>query len=343
MEKNLSEHLSPYFSFGVAMEPHYLEELGPIVSSTFNRLTAENAMKCAKIHPAEDHYNFAPADQLADFARKHDMTVTGHALVWYRETPGWLVTGSKAEVLEKLKSHIDTVVARYADVTDNWDVVNEAISDSSNKTYRDGDEGSKLYAVLGEDLLIEAFRFAQAAVEKSGKDIDLYYNDYNMAKPEKLEKALTMAKKLKAAGVRIDGIGAQAHWTMTWPTTGELQAMIDKIVAAGFKVKISELDISVYPNDDWENEKWEAEKEFSAELAQAQAVRYKELFDVFAKNSEHVTSVTVWGLSDDRTWLDHFPAAGRNNHPLLFDDSDAPKPAYFALFDVGVAPKVEEE
>ncbi len=337
MEKNLSEHLAPYFSFGVAMEPHYLNELGPIISSTFNRLTAENAMKCARIHPSEDTYNYAPADELADFARKHEMKMTGHALVWYRETPDWLVKGDKKAVLAKLESHIDTVVARYADVTDNWDVVNEAISDTPDKMYRDGAEGSKLFAVLGEDLITEAFRYADEAATKSGKDIALYYNDYNMAKPDKLDKVLKMAKKLRAAGIRIDGIGAQAHWTMNWPPIPQVQAMIDKITAAGFKVKISELDVSLYTNDDWDNEKWQAEMEFTPELAQAQAARYKALFDLFAKNAEHITSVSVWGLSDDRTWLDDMPSKGRNNHPLLFDDADAPKPAYFALFEVGAA------
>ena len=335
MQQNLSEHLAPYFSFGVAMEPHYLDEFGPILSSTFNRLTAENAMKCARIHPQEDTYNYAPADQLADFARKHQMAMTGHALVWYRETPDWLVQGDKAQVLAKLQSHVDAVVLRYADVTDNWDVINEAVSDSADKIYRDGDEQSKLYPILGEDLFTETFRFAEAAMKKSGKNIDLYYNDYNLAKPEKLEKALKLAKKVKDAGVRIDGIGEQAHWSMTWPTTSELQQMIDKIVAAGLKVKISELDISIYPNDDWENKKWEPQREFTPQLAQAQAARYKELFDVFVKNAEHITSVTVWGLTDDRTWLDDFPAKSRNNHPLLFNDNAEPKPAYFALFEVG--------
>src|SRR5690606_18356207 len=186
--------------------------------------------------------------------------------------------------------------------------------------------------------ITETFRYAEAAVKKSGKDIELYYNDYNMVQPDKLEKALKMAKKLQAAGIRIDGIGAQAHWNMTHPTVAGVQKLIDDIVAAGLKVKISELDISIYDKDDWANEKWQPVVEFTPELAKAQAARYKELFDVFAKNAEHITSVTVWGLSDDRTWLDDFPAKGRDNHPLLFDDNDDPKPAYFALFDVNTAP-----
>src|SRR5690606_28995619 len=147
------------------------------------------------------------------------------------------------------------------------------------------------------------------------------------------DKALKMAKGLKDAGIRIDGIGAQAHWNMTSPTADQLQTMIDKIVAAGLKVKIRELDVSVYSNDDWGNEVWEKERPFDDALAQAQAARYKELFEIFVKNAQHITSVTIWGMSDNKTWLDSFPTK-RNNYPLLFDDNDKPKPAYFALFEV---------
>ncbi|HXS17732.1 MAG TPA: endo-1,4-beta-xylanase, partial [Polyangiaceae bacterium] len=179
-----------------------------------------------------------------------------------------------------------------------------------------------------------AFKYAAAAVKASGKTIDLYYNDYNLAKADKREKTLKMAKELRAKGVRIDGIGEQAHWNMTWPSPAEIQTMIDDFVKAGFKVKISELDISVYPQDDWDKKVWEAERPFDDALAQAQATRYKEIFEVFVKNAEHITSVTLWGLTDDRTWLDFMPVQGRNNYPLLFNDLDQPKPAYFALFDV---------
>ena len=335
MEKNLSEHLAPYFSLGVAMEPHYLGQLGVIIESTFNRLTAENAMKCARIHPSEDSYSWSPADQLANFARERQMKMTGHTLVWHRETPSWMLEGGADAVAEKLRQHISTVVARYADVTDNWDVVNEAVSDSDGKLYRDGAEGSRLFAVLGEKLVPLAFSAAQAAVEASGQDIELYYNDYNMAQTKKRSKVIKLARQLRDEGIRIDGVGAQAHWTLTWPSLGEVQTMIDDIVEAGFQVKISELDISVYAGDDWARRLWEAEKPYTDQLAQAQAARYKSLFEVFAKNAQHISSVTLWGLSDDRTWLDDMPVPGRNNYPLLFDDDDQAKAAYFELFQVG--------
>jgi endo-1,4-beta-xylanase len=191
-----------------------------------------------------------------------------------------------------------------------------------------------MFAAMKEQYIADAFKYAAAAVQASGKSIDLYYNDYNLAKADKRAKTLKMAKALRAQGVRIDGIGEQGHWSMTWPSPAEIQTMIDDFVQAGFKVKISELDISVYPKDDWDNKVWEPERPFDEALALAQATRYKEIFEVFVKNAEHITSVTFWGLTDDRTWLDFMPVQGRNNYPLLFNDLDQPKPAYFALFDV---------
>jgi endo-1,4-beta-xylanase len=157
-----------------------------------------------------------------------------------------------------------------------------------------------------------------------------------MAEPIKRKKAIDLALGLRKQGLRIDGIGAQAHWTLNYPSLPEIQQMISDIVEAGLLVKISELDVSVYTEDDWNSHTWQAERPFDEALAQAQAARYREIFEVFSKNAEHITSVTIWGVSDDRTWLDSFPAGNRDNYPLLFDEVDRPKPAYFALFDVTV-------
>jgi endo-1,4-beta-xylanase len=330
----LAAHYVSKFPIGVALEPTYLDELGALVAKNFNHLTAENVMKCERIQPKEGEYDFSPADQLAEFARAHSMRMTGHALVWYRETPDWLVTGAAPDVSSKLRQHILTVVARYADVTDNWDVVNEAISDTAGKQYRDGAEGSKLFPVLGPGFITQAFQNAEEAAKLSGKAIDLYYNDYNLDQPEKRAKVLQMVAELRAQGVRIDGIGEQAHWNLNWPPVSHIQAMIDAFVSAGLKVKFSELDISIYTNEDWDRKVWEPEKPFTQALAERQAARFKELFGLFLRNAAHISSVTLWGVSDDRTWLDTWPAPGRNNHPLLFDDNDQPKAAYFALFEL---------
>lgn len=44
-------------------------------------------MKFKPIHPERDRYDFVAADTLVDFAKRHDMQVRGHTLVWYQSEP----------------------------------------------------------------------------------------------------------------------------------------------------------------------------------------------------------------------------------------------------------------
>lgn len=64
----------------------------------------------------------------------------------------------------------------------------------------------------------------------------------------------------------------------------------------------------------------------SPEGLKAQADAYARLFAIFAKHKDVIERVTLWGLSDRRTWR-----YGR--HPLLFDANNRPKPAYSAVVD----------
>jgi endo-1,4-beta-xylanase len=243
------------------------------------------------------------------------------------------VTAGDAASLEvlkaRLKAHITAVIGRYADVVDNWDVVNEAISDTADKTYRDGSEMSAWYELFGsEEYIYWAFQYAYDALEalspgsSKGK---LYYNEYTVT--VKVDKILKMFAWLKTKGIQVDGIGIQSHETMTWPTAADLQTAFDKFVTAGYKIKISELDVTVY--SDYTTGAFVASPEvpFTATLEAAQAKRFADLFAVYRKNKANITSVTVWGVSDDNTWLDNEPVAGRNDYPLLFNDAHTPKAA----------------
>jgi endo-1,4-beta-xylanase len=72
---------------------------------------------------------------------------------------------------------------------------------------------------------------------------------------------------------------------------------------------------------------------FTATLEAAQAKRFADLFAVYRKNKANITSVTFWGVSDDNTWLDNEPVAGRNDYPLLFNDAHTPKAAVAAIMN----------
>jgi endo-1,4-beta-xylanase len=337
---SLAHKYADYFPIGAAVSAWHLDNLSAIVENDFNHLTCENAMKMRNVHPAEATFNWTEADRIADFARERGMKLTGHTLLWHRQSPAWMFQGITADAgvsLEtlkaRLKAHIDAVIGRYADVVDNWDVVNEAISDDPTKTYRDGSEMSRWYEVFGsEEYIYWAYQYAHDALEfnspgsSQGK---LYYNEYVVT--VKADKILSMLAWLKnEKGIQVDGVGFQSHENLTWPTTTDLQAAFDKFAAAGYKVKISELDVTVY--DDYATGAFvpEPQATFSAGLEATQAARSAGLFELYRKNKSLITSVTFWGVSDDNTWLDNV-VAGRNDFPLIYDDLHMPKAARRAI------------
>jgi endo-1,4-beta-xylanase len=339
---SVAQTYAGYFPIGAAVSAWHLDHAADTLTRDFNHLTCENAMKVQDIHPAEDSYDWAEADRIADFARAHGMKLTGHALLWHRQAPAWMFAGVTAgdptslELLKtRLKTHIEAVIDRYADVVDNWDVVNEAISDDSGKIYRDGAEQSKWYELFGsEEYIYWAYQYARDALEanSSGSSVGkLYYNEYVVT--TKADKILTLFAWLKSKGIVVDGIGFQSHENMTWPSVSELQRAFDKFTAAGYRIKISELDVSVY--SDYASGSFVASPEvpFTADLETAQAQRFAALFSLYRKNEQSITSVTFWGVSDDHTWLDNEPVAGRKNYPLLYEDAATPKAARAAIMN----------
>jgi endo-1,4-beta-xylanase len=264
-------------------------------------------------------------------------------MLWHRQTPTWMfegVTAGNTASLETLKSrlkaHIEALVKRYADVVDNWDVVNEAISDTPSKLYRDGGEQSKWFELFGsQEYIYWAYKFARDALEAQSPGSSkgkLYYNEY--VATVKADKILTLLAWLKdEKGIQIDGVGFQSHEGMNWPSTSALQATIDKFAAAGYKVKISELDVSVYSDYGTGSFVPSPQVVFTPELEGVQAARFASLFALYRQNKTQITSVTFWGISDDQTWLDNEPVRGRNDHPLLYNDAHTAKAARAAIMD----------
>jgi endo-1,4-beta-xylanase len=332
---SLAEHMKDHFQIGAAVEPHHINDMGDIVAHHYNRLTAENSMKMGPLCPSSTCI-FDTADKIATFAREHQLPMTGHAFVWHQMYPAWFFKdgegkASKDVVSRRLHDHIFALTERYADVIDNWDVVNEAISDNPEKTYRGDGDDSVWYATFGgEEYVRTAFEYAAAAAEKHDPDVKLYYNDYNVVKPDKRRKIIEMVRSLREQGVRVDGVGLQAHWNLRWPSVEEIRVAIDELAAEKLLVKISELDINLYWEDDHANQKWQPELELTPDLERELTERYTQVFQVLIEKSAVIEHVTFWGVSDDRTWLNGWPIP-RENHPLLFDREHQPKPALEAI------------
>lgn len=342
------------FLIGTAVNPLIVsgenKPLQEIVLKQFNCISPENVMKAAVINPQPNVFNFKPADDFVAFGEQNKMFIIGHTLVWHNQCPAWFFTNadgkpnSKQEQIERLRQHIQTVAGRYAGRVNGWDVVNEVIDDEGN--YR---PTSWVKAIGdGDTLVAYAFRFAA----QYAPNTELYYNDFNTWKPGKRAGIVRMVKKLQQQGIRIDGIGMQGHWGLTYPDKQNIEASIDAYADCGVKVMITELDVDVLPATHEgptadpalasKQSIEEARKAFPdpyrqglPDSVQEQLTkRYADLFSIFYSRRNKLSRVTFWGVHDGMSWKNNFPIRGRINYPLLWDRQLRPKPAFKAVVSV---------
>jgi endo-1,4-beta-xylanase len=325
-DEGLKDYYTPedYFYMGVAISPSFIDnqEKVNLISRHFNSITADNDMKWSNLQPTEGNFNFARADKIVAFAEANGMKVRGHCLCWHNQVPSWIfkdgqATASRELVMQRLRTHITTVMTHFKGKVYAWDVVNEAIDDGDSN-YR----SSQWYNICGEDYIFEAFEAARAA----DPDAILFYNDYTAIDPVKRDKIYNLLVKLKARNL-IDGMGLQGHWNISYPSNSLINDAISKYTSLGLEVQITELDVSVYTSNS------DPQSAYTDNLEQKQTIAYERYFNAFRTFKDAITGVTFWGLADDYTWLDNFPVTGRKNYPLLFNVNLDPKPAYFEIID----------
>ncbi len=291
-----------------------------LLKQNFSSITAENLMKPKYLQPAEGRFEFAKADEFMEFAKSNHLEVHGHTLVWHNQSPDWFFKdgdqpASRERVLERLNQHIVAVVGRYKGRIKSWDVVNEALDDDGN-----GNDlrKSKWFDATGEDFIAVAFH----AARRADPNAILYYNDYDIEKPNKREKALRLIRSLKAKNTPLDGIGIQGHWGLDQIDLKNIEAAILAFHAEGLRVSISELDMDVVT----EKTGNPFAKDFPPSYSLKQAEQYAGLFRLFQRHADKIDRVTFWGLHDGQSWLNNFPRK-RTNHPLLWARDLSAKPA----------------
>ncbi len=333
------------FLIGTALNTSQIQEkdtaASRLVQQQFNAVTPENIMKAEIIHPQWNVYNFELADQIAALGKKQGMKVNGHTLIWHSQLPAFARNIRDIDSFRTFfTNHISTVAGRYEGKIASWDVVNEALNE-------DGTMRKSIFLdKLGPDFVTEAFRLAQ----KAAPTTELYYNDYNNEQPAKREGCLRLIRKIKEAGVRIDGVGIQGHWHIGKVPLKDIEESILAYSALGLKVMFTELDIEVLPRN-FSGADVSQRMDNNPTLnpyvnglpdsvQQQLAKDYEDLFRLFLKHKDKITRVTFWGVNDGQSWLNGWPVRGRTNHPLLFDRKYLPKPAYHRVMNLkNVAPE----
>jgi endo-1,4-beta-xylanase len=338
------------FPLGVAIDSR--ETLGApseLLLRHFDRFTPENHMKPEAWY--DDDRNFRPHSEaiaLMDYAAANNLPVYGHVLLWHSQVPAWFfqdadgnpLTNSAADqqvLRDRLRTHIFNVAEWLATTYGEFgagnpvaafDVVNEVISDGT--TDPGGLRQSEWYRILGESFIDLAFEYADEAFNQeyaaagAGRPVKLFINDYNTEVGDKQERYRALVDRLLARGVPLDGVGHQFHVSVNMPI-GALAAALNRFADLdGLVQAVTELDVTV-----------------GTPVNQARLIEqghyYRDAFALF--RDYHAThgnlfSVTIWGLTDNRSWRS-------TQAPLVFDGGLQAKPAYYGITDPDQLPALE--
>ena len=305
----------------------------------FDQLTSENYMKPEAWYAADGTFRMHPeAATLMDFAQANDLRVYGHTLVWHGQTPAWFFDNAAGQDLttspedqqllrDRMRTHIfavaESLSLEYGEFGSDtnplvaFDVVNEVVNDGGE--YADGLRRSEWYRILGESFIDLAFQYANEAFNgeyaAAGAEhpVTLVINDYNTEQNGKQVRLRALLERMIARGVPVDGIGHQFHVSLATPVAA-LDTALDAFSGLGLVQVISELDVTTGTPE-------------SPSAFIEQGYYYRDAFRIFREHAADLFSVTVWGLTDGRSWR------ADSGGPLLFDDQLQAKPAYFGAVD----------
>ena len=286
--------------------------------ANFNSLTPESGVIFRCLQPSRGVWDFSIADSIVQFAQDNKMIARGQHLVWHHYfqkpeslLPDWLTTGafSKAEISAIMKDFIEKTMIHFKTtfpgVIRAWCVVNEAASGTTPATFTP----SFWYDNLGASFVDDAFAWAHNA----DPDAVLYYNDWGAeGMGPKSDFVYDLVKGLKSRNIPIHGVGLQCHFTLAdYPGKAAIQQNIDRLVALGLEIYITELDVKI-------------EGGVTDAKLQEQAKIYREVMELCLGNAA-CKAFTLWGFNDAQSWLDEACA------PTIVTRDYSLKPSYLEL------------
>ena len=260
--------------------------------------------------------NFDSVDKILEIANQYGLQMRGHVMQWHQQTStrffkeGYSSSGANVskEVMDKrLEFYIRSVMKHVMDKEKSltgkagslvycWDITNEythRTNDPAATSWMDvyGDMGLKPTYVK------KAYEVAYDELKQYGlqKDITLFYNDYNeydvADEIVELINYINEGEEAKICG----GIGMQSHITVNYPSLEKYGTAVDKFLATGLQVQVTELDIGI---EDGQTEEDLANhySDIMKLLISKQENRDKSV------NARGITGVTVWGLYDAISW-----------------------------------------
>ena len=341
-EESLYKAYEPYLKVGTCMSGRMLAntELRKITLDNFNSITAENEGKpeqildqtacqeLAKTDETQVAIKTTPFEKIYNYAEAHHIGVRHHTFVWFDQTPQWFFRknyDSNGAVVSKsvmvarmenfIKTALETINSRWPGLVYAIDVSNEGVQNGGiRKKDNNNMNPNYWYETIGDDFVYYAFKFAR---QYAAEGQELYYNDYAFDyDTNNCKFALNTLLKDAIAEELIDGVGIQGHLDTNNFSLDAVIKDAEMIKEKGLKCQITELDITVNSDStaDLNNQK-NAFKRLGTRVLESNA-----------SGKTEINAIVFWGIRDDMSWK-------RNQHPLLFNENYAKKPAYYGFLE----------
>ena len=297
---------------------------GLILDREFNYVTPENDFKQLKIHPDPKTWNWSQSNKWLQHIIDNEQIIRMHCPIG-PQCSEWAKDDSRtAEELEtNLREFLIAVCEQYNDNPriEYMDVVNETVINGDWHTDKSGTDWECPWYRIGNDNDINKtplyIKMAFEIAQQYAPDMKLIYNHHEQWDSESGELIIETIEYLRANGLRVDGIGWQAHIDNGWATTENLDGLrniIDWAHTNDLEFHITEA--SVWINDNSET----ALKE--------QAATYSAILEVLLeKRFTGKTCWNIWHIDDAHGWHTEL-------YPSLFDKEYSAKPAYYAIQEV---------
>ncbi|OYV03738.1 MAG: hypothetical protein CFE26_20590, partial [Verrucomicrobiales bacterium VVV1] len=233
------------FGFGSCVTRGWLTKEGPdgeryrnIVDRTFSRVVFENDLKPDSF-PHEEKGR-AELEKSFAWLKGRNIAIRGHYLM-QEAVDGWSRSRLsdpvkyKATLFESVRERITTVGDRVVE----WDVINHPIAW----------QGAEMLAQKGpplEQVGAETFQLARSLTK-----LPLCINEDQLFRPgAQQDRTFELLKSMKDRGIRVDGLGNQAHIHSSYlPTPEDILRITDRFATVVPKQVITEFDVVTNSDD----------------------------------------------------------------------------------------------
>ncbi len=296
---------------------------GQILDREFSYVTPENDFKQSVIHPSPATWNWDMADLWLQHIIDNNQIVRIHSPIG-PQCSDWAKDDSRtAEELEtNLREFLIAVCQRYNGKPGikYMDVVNETVVKGQWNVNRPGIVVESPWYKIGQDNDINEtplyIGIAFEIAKQYAPDIKLIYNQHgDLRKLNDFGLIAETIRYLRNKGLRVDGIGWQAHIDSGWETPENLlrlRTLIDSAHSNALEFHITEASVWLKNGN-------------SPEALEQQAATYRAVVEVLLeKRFGGKVGWNIWHIDDGHGWHPEWYAS-------LFDTNYTAKPAYYAI------------